>query len=428
MEEHETTIRARPSRGEVEPAALQVIARHGPLILGSARRYSLSPEDAEDAYQRGLEILLTKAPTTSEDELVPWLRTVVKHEALAIRRQRQRATPTEDEALEGAASGAASTGITHDQAERLERLRVGAEAMGRLKPQEVRCLLLLAEGYSYKQICSETGFTYTKVNRCITEGRRSFLDRVASIESGAECERYRPLLSVLADGEADAGDVAALRPHLRSCLSCRATLREYRQAPARVAALTPPVALAGSGLLTRAAEWLNAWLQDRSALIGFKVQSVAELATTQPATHKAAAVAATTAALAGGTVASVQSTDPRAPSPARSDRAALLPTREPPARAERAKRAVKPRRRSRPAARAKPSSPTPRRVAVRARAAAAPAPRRAPVESPASTPAPAPTPARAPVAARAPARAPAPSPEPRRSATPAPDEQGEFGL
>jgi hypothetical protein len=34
-------------------------------------------EDAEDAYQRGLEILLRKAPTTRECELVPWLKTVV---------------------------------------------------------------------------------------------------------------------------------------------------------------------------------------------------------------------------------------------------------------------------------------------------------------------------------------------------------------
>ena len=430
MEEHETTIRARPSRGEVEPAALQVIARHGPLILGSARRYSLSPEDAEDAYQRGLEILLTKAPTTSEEELVPWLRTVVKHEALAIRRQRQRATPTGDDALEGAASDAAPSGITHDQAERLERLRVGAEAMGRLKPQEVRCLLLLAEGYSYKQICAETGFTYTKVNRCITEGRRSFLDRVASIESGAECERYRPLLSLLADGEAGAGDVAALRPHLRSCLSCRATLREYRQAPARVAALTPPVALAGSGLLTRAVEWLNAWLQDRSALIGFKVQSVAELATTQPATHKAAALAATTAALAGGTVAGVQSTDPREPRPARGERADLLPPRARAARAARARSAVEPKRRSRLAARTRRSTRAPRRVAARMRAAAGAPTRRAPASSPDPTPAPAPEPAQARVAAPAPARSPArePPPAPRRPAEPAPDEQGEFGL
>ena len=422
-EDHETATRPRPSRRDVEPAALRVIARHGPLILGSARRYSLSPEDAEDAYQRGLEILLTKAPTTSEAELVPWLRTVVKHEALAIRRQRQRATPTDDRALEGVASGEAPPAVIHDQAERLERLRVGAEAMGRLKPQEVRCLLLLAEGYSYKQICAETGFTYTKVNRCITEGRRSFLDRVASIESGAECERYRPLLSVLADGEAAAGDVAKLRPHLRSCLACRATLREYRQAPARVAALAAPLALADPGLLARAAEWLNAWLQDRSALIGFKVQSLAELAVTQPA-HKAAAVAATTAALAGGTVATVRSTDPSQGGAGRVERLAALsePSRALPteraSRAPRAKRPSRTQRRKRPAAPAKRSSPAPAPLPARARrvtavVAVAPSPRPAPVvrAEPAPTPAP----------------SAAPAPKRRRPASPPPDE-GEFGL
>ena len=34
------------------------------------------PGGSEDAYQHGLEILLTKAPTTREDELVPWLKRV----------------------------------------------------------------------------------------------------------------------------------------------------------------------------------------------------------------------------------------------------------------------------------------------------------------------------------------------------------------
>ena len=33
--------------------------------------------DAEDAYQRGLEILLTKAPAIPDRELLPWLKTVV---------------------------------------------------------------------------------------------------------------------------------------------------------------------------------------------------------------------------------------------------------------------------------------------------------------------------------------------------------------
>jgi DNA-directed RNA polymerase specialized sigma24 family protein len=69
--------RTRPARGEIDEAALGLARRHGAQILATARRYSATPEDAEDAYQRGLEILLTKAPTTREEELVPWLKTVV---------------------------------------------------------------------------------------------------------------------------------------------------------------------------------------------------------------------------------------------------------------------------------------------------------------------------------------------------------------
>ena len=83
----------RPTRAEIEPAARELVERHGAQIMGTARRYSLSAEDAEDAFQRGLEILLTKAPSTHEDDLVPWLKTVVKHEAFAIRKQRLRMEP-----------------------------------------------------------------------------------------------------------------------------------------------------------------------------------------------------------------------------------------------------------------------------------------------------------------------------------------------
>jgi hypothetical protein len=64
-------------RREIEEAAVALVARHGTQVLATARRYAATPEDAEDAYQRGLEILLTKAPTTSEADLVPWLKTVV---------------------------------------------------------------------------------------------------------------------------------------------------------------------------------------------------------------------------------------------------------------------------------------------------------------------------------------------------------------
>src|SRR5919106_241987 len=124
----------RPLRSELDEAALELLARHGSQILATARRYAATAEDAEDAYQRGLEILLTKAPTTSEDELVPWLKTVVKHEAFALRRQRDRHSPVTDDGELGERGAPAAA--THDQAERYERLRQGAEALRQLKPQE----------------------------------------------------------------------------------------------------------------------------------------------------------------------------------------------------------------------------------------------------------------------------------------------------
>ncbi len=306
----------RPSRGEIDEAALALLARHGGQVLATARRYAASHEDAEDAYQRAIEILLTKAPTTREEELVPWLKTVVKHEAFALRRQRERLTPVtgDGEPLERGTGPAA----THDQAERYERLRQSAEALRRLKPQEIRCLVLRARGLSYREICQATGFTYTKVNRCLTEGRQALAARLAGIESGTECTRLAPLLSALADGEADAAALSQLRPHLKTCLSCRARLREFREAPARVAALVPVTliganAVPGEGLepaagaahskleaftgaLQQKAEALLGATQHKAVTLAERAHAAAELATAQ----KVAAVAASAAALAGG--------------------------------------------------------------------------------------------------------------------------------
>jgi RNA polymerase sigma factor (sigma-70 family) len=314
-------------RGATGRAAVQLLARHGAQIMATARRYAATPEDAEDAYQRGLEILLTKAPTTHEEELVPWLKTVVKHEAFALRRQRDRLTPVtgDGEPIERGTTPAA----THDQAERYERLSQGAEALRRLKPQEIRCLVLKAQGLSYREICEVTGWTYTKVNRCLTEGRQALTINLAGIEGGIECTRLAPLLSALADGEATADQLAVLRPHMKTCLACRARLREFRAAPARVAALVPAGLLPAAGpapcrlealadaamrkaeavvaaaqqkteavaaAAQQKAEALLGAAQHKTAAVGERAYAAAELVSAQ----KVAAVAASAAALAGG--------------------------------------------------------------------------------------------------------------------------------
>jgi RNA polymerase sigma factor (sigma-70 family) len=220
-------------RREIEEVAVALVARHGAQVLATARRYAATPEDAEDAYQRGLEILLTKAPTTSEDDLVPWLKTVVKHEAFALRRHRERHAPVTDDGE--LAERGTQADATHDQACRYELLRQGAEALRQLKPQEIRALRLRAEGYTYAEICQITGWTYTKVNRCLTEGRQGLAIRLAGIEGGIECAKLAPLLYALADGQAEDNEVAQVQLHMKTCLSCRArlkSLRSERRSPA----------------------------------------------------------------------------------------------------------------------------------------------------------------------------------------------------
>lgn len=168
--------------------ALDLIAAHRERLKRSAQRYSLCADDAEDAYQHALEVLLTKAPTDEVGQLLPWMHAVVKHEAMLIRRQRERLV-SEDEL---SADGVPSDRLPLDEeAERLERTARATAVLRSLKEQEFKCLLLKASGYSYNEISSLTGYSWTKVNRSISEGRRRFLDRFHSSESGRNCDALR---------------------------------------------------------------------------------------------------------------------------------------------------------------------------------------------------------------------------------------------
>ncbi len=290
-----------PDRGR--ELVLAVVGAHAGSLLALARRYSLCADDAHDAYQRAVEIFLHRADSVDPARAAAWLRTVVKHEALAVRESRQRIVGPAEVNLDRAE--ARDLLPVDERAAAAERDGRSAEALARLKPQEVRALVLKAHGYSYREICEITGWTYTKVNRCLTEGRRAFLDRFADIETGRECERWGAVLSALADGEASPSDVAAVRPHLRHCSACRARVRQFRMAPRAVAAIAPAAgfALADAeaapavpGLFARAHDAVVAGWHERVLLSAHKVQAAMEAASA----GKVAAVAASATALAGG--------------------------------------------------------------------------------------------------------------------------------
>lgn len=300
----------KPDRSELFRAAVELVSTGSGAFKSTARRYSLCSADAEDAYQRSLEILITSAPTPDRVELTPWLHTVIKHEALAIRRQRERILPAGEHCEPGPGQAGRSP---EEEAPGRERARRTAEALSQLKPNEVQCLLLKAVGYSYDEISLKTGFSWTKVNRSLSEGRKRFFDHFAQIESGQRCGRFRSLLSAASDGEATPEQERWLKTHLRACASCRAALRDYRALPAQVGELLPPAvllpALHGEGWWSRLYESAVVWIAERGAAIGHKFQQAGEALSAQ----KATAVVASTAALTGGAVVHQRAVDNQSP-------------------------------------------------------------------------------------------------------------------
>ncbi len=243
-------------------AASALVDSHDAVFRRTARRYSICTDDAEDAYQRALEILLTKAPPIEGDSLVRWMQTVTKREALAVRRQRERLLGSPRSKLDGDGdrdpleSIASESPGPNDHAARHERVVRSGEALQALKPQEVRALTLKAQGYSYAEIGEITGWTYTKINRCMAEGRKRFLQVFADIEQGRRCEELAAALSELADGEGANGQTDALEFHLRSCAACRAKLRAYRAIPDKVFELMPAGPLLDQSMGGRPHEWI----------------------------------------------------------------------------------------------------------------------------------------------------------------------------
>jgi len=316
MERRETTepetTTAAVLRGpdEARELVLEIVRVYADELLEVARRHSLCLDDAQDAYQRALEILLRHAARLDAPRAHRWTFTVVKREAMRLRDTRQRLVGREDFDFDREVAQQ-----VRDPEERVlsfDRLTRSAEALKGLKPNEVRALWQQAHGLTYHEIAAANSWSYTKVNRLITEGRRSFLSRYAGIEAGEECARLAPMLSALVDGEAGAAELTALRGHLRACVACRAAVKELRATGPSLTVLLPaPVVVvagapdAAGGLIARVWELLVGPLQERAALSATKLQAAVEATTT----GKMAAVAASAAAIAGGGVAAERAAD-----------------------------------------------------------------------------------------------------------------------
>ena len=209
----ERAERPRPAR-----ALLLADAGHRPALLGDTL------DDAEDAYQRAAEILLTKAPDRPAEDMCRWLRTTVKHEA-------SHPPPAR---ASGAARGAGARARAAHRPARHPRTRgalrracASAPGAGAAQAAGGPCLLLKAEGYSYKRDLRANGLLIHE-GGSLPEGGPPGVHRPAGGHRGGRRVQPGGAGALRAGGRRGHRRTSHGRPHLRSCLSCRATLREYR--------------------------------------------------------------------------------------------------------------------------------------------------------------------------------------------------------
>lgn len=150
-----------------------------PRMLAIARRNTRHSQEAEDCLQDAAEQALRELPADHPNPAA-WFSITLKRRCWAVATRGNREVPA-SEGSEHAPGIEWMAGTDH--AASPEQAAEHAEQFGllaALKADQRRALKLFAAGYSYRQICDLTGWTYTKANRSITEGRAALRDLAAA--------------------------------------------------------------------------------------------------------------------------------------------------------------------------------------------------------------------------------------------------------
>lgn len=170
-------------RAKTRTLAAHLYSAHHRRLLAIGKRNSPTTEDAEEALHDTFILFIDHFDPNAGAPPLAWLTLTLKRRCWATyRRQqllhRQQPLPTTDTTTSDASNELLDPSRLPDElAVVAANVSEARDKIHRLKPDERRALSLLAIGYSYREICDLTGWTYTKVNRCISEGRASLRGR-----------------------------------------------------------------------------------------------------------------------------------------------------------------------------------------------------------------------------------------------------------
>jgi RNA polymerase sigma factor (sigma-70 family) len=156
----------------------RLVAEQRRLLLMIARRRAGSDQDAEDAVQQALAIAFTHRERIRPQTALAYIGVVAQHEASRLRRQTERLRSL-DQPLHADSPTNAHDLIAEDRTMDLDALIDARDALGQIKPDEARALMARALGWRYREIGDAFAWTYTKTNRCLTEGRAALRERLS---------------------------------------------------------------------------------------------------------------------------------------------------------------------------------------------------------------------------------------------------------
>jgi len=141
--------------------------------LAIARRNCSNNSDAEEALHDAFLFFIRHFEPDGEAPPLAWLTLTLKRECWRRQKtERSKSKQTENkEAVAVSEKVIDPRRLPDEIAEARERVLEAKKLLMQLKENERRALWLFAVGYSYREIQQLTGWSYTRVNRCITEGR-----------------------------------------------------------------------------------------------------------------------------------------------------------------------------------------------------------------------------------------------------------------
>lgn len=144
-------------------------------LLAIARRNAHTEADAEEALQEAFASFIAKFHPRCGAPPLAWLTLTLKRQCWRARPEAHLDRHYGQEAESGGEELGSFVGrlssLEPEPAERVIERDEGRRRLVRLKPDERTALGMRAAGFSYAEIAERCGWTHTKVNRCLSEGR-----------------------------------------------------------------------------------------------------------------------------------------------------------------------------------------------------------------------------------------------------------------